>query len=108
MMLFALLEFGDFAIIAALILLFAGGGAAASRYLRPADRDRLQRIEHKLDLLLTHLGIEYVAPPKAAWQELADDPVRKIEAIKVYREQTGVGLAEAKKAVEEYIEGRSK
>jgi hypothetical protein len=108
MMLFAVLEFGDFAIIALLILLFAGGGAAASLYLRPADRDRLQRIEHKLDLILTHLGIEYVPPPKAAWQELADDPARKIEAIKVYREQTGVGLAEAKKAVEEYIEGRSK
>jgi hypothetical protein len=108
MMLFAVLEFGDYAIIAVLILLFAGGGAAASAYLRPLDRDRLQRVEHKLDLILTHFGIEYVPPPKAAWQELADNPARKIEAIKVYREQQGVGLAEAKKAVEEYIEGRSK
>jgi ribosomal protein L7/L12 len=107
MMLFAVLEFGDYAIIA-VILLLAGGGAAASAYLRPADRERRQRIEHKLDLILTHLGIEYVPPPKAVWQELADDPARKIEAIKVYREQTGVGLAAAKKAVEDYIEGRSK
>ena len=108
MVLFGVLEFGDFAVIAVLILLFAGGGAAASRYRRLADRDRLQRTEHKLDLILTHLGIEYVPPPKAAWQELADNPTRKIEAIAVYREQTGVGLAEANKAVEEYIEGRSK
>jgi hypothetical protein len=108
MMLFAVLEFGDYAIIAVLILLFAGGGAAASKYLRQADRDRLQRIEHKMDLILTHLGIEYVPPPKPAWQELADDPARTIEAIKVYREETGVRLAEAKKAVEEYIAGRSK
>jgi hypothetical protein len=107
-MLLAVLEFSDFAIIALLIFLFAGGGAAASAYLRPADRDRFQRIEHKLDLILTHLGIDYVSPPKAAWQELTDDPARKIEAIKVYREQQGVGLAEAKEADEAYIEGRSR
>ena len=107
-MVVAALEFSDYAIIALLIILFAGGSAAASRYLRPVDRDRLQRIEHKLDLVLTHLGIEYVPPPKTVWQELADNPARKIEAIKEYREQHGVGLAEAKKAVEDYIEGRSK
>jgi hypothetical protein len=59
-----------------------------------------------LDLILTHLGIDYVPPPKAAWQELADDPARKISAIKAYREQHGVGLAEAKRAVEDYLEGR--
>jgi hypothetical protein len=107
-MLLAALEFGDFAIFALLIFIFAGGRAAASAYLRPADGGRCQRIEHKLDLILTHLGIEYVAPPKAAWQELADDPARKIDAIKAYREQQGVGLKEAKDAVEAYIEGRSK
>jgi len=106
-MLFAVLEFGDFAIIAVLILLFAGGGAAASAYLRPADRDRLQRIEHKLDLILTQLGIASVPLAKAEWQGLAD-AARKIEAIKVYREQTGAGLAAAKKAVEDYIDSRSK
>jgi hypothetical protein len=91
-----------------MIRLFARGGAAGPSYLRPADRDRLQRIEHKLDLILKQLGIEYVPPPKAAWQELADDPARKIEAIKVYREQQGVSLVEAKTAVEDYIAGRSK
>jgi hypothetical protein len=105
-MLFAVLEFSDIVIIAVLIGLFAGGSAAATAYLRPADRDRLLRIEHKLDLILTHLGIEYVPPPKAAWQELADDPAQKIEAIIAYREQKGGGLADAKKAVEDYIAGR--
>jgi hypothetical protein len=98
---------GDTVFIAMVILLVAGGGAVASAYLRPADRDRLLRIEHKLDLILTHLGIEYVPPPKTGWQELADDPARKIEAIRVYREQHDVGLAEAKKAVEDYIESRT-
>jgi hypothetical protein len=107
-MLFAVLEFGDFALIALLIMIFAGGGAAASAYLRPRDRRRLERIEHKLDLILTHLGIEYAPPVKATWQQLADDPGRKIEAIKAYREQHGGGLADAKRAVEEYEAGRGK
>ncbi len=102
---FAVLEFSDFAIIALIFILF-GGGAAASFYLRPAAQARLQRIEHKLDLIMTHLGLDYTPPPKTAWQELADEPARKIEAIKVYREQHGVGLAEAKRAVEDYMQGR--
>jgi hypothetical protein len=106
-MLFAVLEFGDFAVIALLILAFAGGRAVVSAYLRPADRDRLQRVEQKLDLILTHLGIDHVPPPKSPWQELADDPGYKIAAIKAYREQHDVGLAEAKKAVEDYIQGKS-
>jgi ribosomal protein L7/L12 len=107
-MLFAILEIVDYAVIAGLILVLAGGGAAASAYRRPAERDRLQRIEDKLDLVLDHLGVEYTAPPKVEWQELADDPARKIEAIKVYREEHGVGLAEAKAAVEAYIDGRNR
>jgi ribosomal protein L7/L12 len=32
--------------------------------------------------------------------------MRKIEAIKVYREETGVGLTEAKEAVEAYIHSK--
>jgi hypothetical protein len=107
-MLFAVLEFWDFALIALLIIIFAGGGAAASAYLRPRDRRRLERIEHKLDLILTHLGIDYVPPIKATWQQLAEDPDRKIEAIKAYREEHPVGLAAAKQAVEDYVAGRGK
>lgn len=45
--------------------------------------------------------------PKAAWQALADEgPARKIDAIKAYRDETGADLADAKRAVEEYVEGR--
>jgi hypothetical protein len=39
-------------------------------------------------------------------QQLASDPTRKIEAIKVYREETGAGLAEAKEAVEAFTNSR--
>ena len=101
-MLFAVLELSDFGIILLIVAVFSGG-AAATVYLRPADRSRLERVEHKLDLIMTHLGLDYSPPPKAGWQEIAADPSRKIEAIKAYREQHGVGLAEAKAAVEAYI-----
>jgi ribosomal protein L7/L12 len=104
---FAVLEFTDFAIIAAIVAVLAGGAAAARASFGPANRDRLARVEQKLDLLLTHAGLDYLPTPKAAWQALADEgPARKIAAIKAYRDETGSGLAEAKRAVEEYIEGR--
>lgn len=103
-MLFAVLEFSDFGAIALLIVVLAGAGRAASAYRRPSDRNRSERVEQKLDLILTHLGIDYVPPTKAAWQKLADAG-QKINAIKAYREEYGGGLAEAKKAVEDYIGG---
>ncbi len=106
-MLFAVLEFTDFAIIAVIVAVWAGGTAAARAAFGPANRDRLARVEQKLDLLLTHAGLDYTPAPKAEWQALADEgPARKIAAIKAYREETGAGLADAKQAVEEYIEGR--
>ena len=109
-MLFAVLEFTDFAIIAAVVAVVvavSAGGAAVRASFGPANRDRLARVEEKLDLLLTHAGLDYTPAPKAAWQTLADEgPARKIAAIKAYRDETGAGLAEAKRAVEEYSEGR--
>jgi ribosomal protein L7/L12 len=106
-MLFAVLEFTDFAIIAGIVAVLAGGTAAARSYFKPVDRARLDRVEQKIDLLLTHADLGYTPPPKTEWQALADDgPARKIAAIKSYREETGAGLAEAKRAVEEYIAGR--
>jgi ribosomal protein L7/L12 len=105
-MLFAVLDFTDFAIIAAIVAVLAGGTAAARASFGPANRDRLARVEQKLDLLLTHAGLDYTAAARAAWQALADEgPNSKIAAIKAYRDQTGAGLAEAKLAIEEYIQG---
>ena len=67
---------------------------------------RLMRVEHKLNKLLRHFNLEAASPLSERVKTLADDPAKKIEAIKVYREETGVGLAEAKAAVEEYINSR--
>jgi hypothetical protein len=40
-------------------------------------------------------------------KEAARDPARKIEAIRIYREETGLGLREAKAAVEAFISNES-
>jgi hypothetical protein len=70
--------------------------------------DRVGRIERKLNALLRHHGVDPTRglPLSDRVKQLADDPTRKIEAIKVYREETGEGLAEAKEAVEAYIHGK--
>jgi ribosomal protein L7/L12 len=71
-----------------------------------ALKARVRELEKQVEFLFNELRIEY---------QPADDPMpeyerhirellnvgNKIEAIKVYREETGAGLAEAKAAVEE-------
>ncbi len=39
-------------------------------------------------------------------KQLASDPSQKIEAIRVYREETGASLAEAKEAVEAFVNSK--
>ena len=65
------------------------------------DSGRLLRIEKKLDLILNQLGLEF--PPFSDEVRQAADSGNKILAIKLYREETGLGLAQAKKDVEEYL-----
>lgn len=69
---------------------------------------RVGRIERKLNALLRHHGVDPTQglPLSDRVKQLADDPARKIEAIKVYREETGAWLAEAKEAVEAYIHSK--
>ena len=67
----------------------------------------LSRLEAKVDLLLKHAGLAY-DPYQKVPAAVADAVQRgkKIEAIKLYRIATGVGLKEAKEYVEE-IERRA-
>ena len=62
----------------------------------------LSRVDAKLDLLLKQSGLEY-DPYKNLPPSVVDAVQRgkKIEAIKRYRETTGVGLKEAKEFIEE-------
>jgi ribosomal protein L7/L12 len=57
------------------------------------------RLERKVDLIRSHLGID---PNQGVNEKIVElmKAGRKIEAIKLYREQTGVGLKEAKDYVE--------
>jgi len=57
------------------------------------------RLERKVDLILKHLGID---PNQGVDEKIMElmKAGQKIEAIKLYREQTGVGLKEAKDYVE--------
>jgi ribosomal protein L7/L12 len=67
-------------------------------------RSKVKELEEKLEFLYRRFNIDYSDPnsdPILAPQ--VQDALRrgnKIEAIKIYRELTGVGLAEAKDAVE--------
>ena len=57
------------------------------------------RLERKVDALLKQSGID-LATVAAQEAEALVKVGRKIEAIKLYREMTGAGLAEAKAAIE--------
>jgi ribosomal protein L7/L12 len=62
---------------------------------------RVFHLEQHLQFLYRHLGIEYKDP--ASLDDVGEALSRgnTLEAIKLYREKTGVGLAEAKAAVED-------
>ena len=83
------------AILVAVVPVLAGSDRG-----RKATDLRLRRIERQLNLIMDHLDIREAdsgAPP-GVMEELAAG--RKIQAIKLYRQATGVGLREAKDVVE--------
>ncbi len=70
-------------------------------------RRRVAELENRVQFLYQKLHIEYVEEPSLVDPKIVEflKMGNKFEAIKVYREVNDVGLAEAKKAVEE-IEAR--
>jgi len=108
----AVLETGDYIGLAILAILVSALARSSNALFRPRDRSRLKRIESKLDLIVGHLCIQVpdagaASGLSAAVRQLADDG-KKIEAIKLYREETGLGLKEAKDAVEAYMSDGAK
>jgi ribosomal protein L7/L12 len=60
---------------------------------------RLASIQHKLDLVIDHLGIAEAAPERSAVvRHLAEG--QPVAAIRAYRSETGATLLEAKQAVD--------
>jgi ribosomal protein L7/L12 len=88
---------GTLGIFLLAMIVFATYAGLESRLGR-ADR-RMARVEKKLDLILDHLGLQQTEPQLERVAALARDG-KKIQAIKVYRDVTGVGLKDAKDAVE--------
>jgi hypothetical protein len=66
---------------------------------------QLSRLDSKINAILRQQNIDPMIPQPLSERvkEVATDPARKIEAIKIYREETGVGLAEAKNAIEAHL-----
>jgi hypothetical protein len=69
---------------------------------------RIRGLERKLNALLRHHGVDPTQglPLSDRVKQLAADPLRKIEAIKAYREETGAGLAEATEAIESFLNSK--
>ncbi|HEY2786214.1 MAG TPA: ribosomal protein L7/L12 [Fimbriiglobus sp.] len=63
---------------------------------------KVGQLQRQMNLILKQLGIDPTKTPEISdrVKEIATDPSRKIEAIKLVRDETGVGLAEAKRIVE--------
>ena len=84
------------------ILFFAGALAVlASCSFDSSDSDynaRLTRLETLMNLVLQHLGIDPNTALSGPSEQIKALIMRgkKIEAIKIYREQTGLGLKQAK------------
>jgi ribosomal protein L7/L12 len=60
---------------------------------------RLASIQAQQQALLLHLGVAGREPSEAV-RELARDPKRRIEAIRLQRQQTGQGLKDAVEAID--------
>ncbi|UOX91316.1 hypothetical protein MUY14_12065 [Amycolatopsis sp. FBCC-B4732] len=84
--------------VAVLAGVVALGTSATDRRLTRVDR-RLARVERKLDAIAEKLGVAVEEPALPEVVALVREG-RKIQAIKVYRERTGVDLKDARDAVE--------
>jgi len=73
-----------------------------------SDEERLHRLEMQVAYVYRHLGLDPADAVPSGAGELDLDVVqlinsgKKIHAIKLHRERTGLGLAEAKDAVDEF------
>ena len=106
------LELRDYGIIAAIVVALTGGAAYTTRQRMNLGRleRQLDSLHQKMDALLKHQGVDVPPPPPSGLssevERLANAPGGKIAAIKLYREQTGAGLAEAKARIEEFLQSK--
>ncbi len=87
----------SFSLLGLMIYLIASMSGVGQR--DAGQSAQLRRLDRKVDAIVEHLGIKVVddADPKVLELLIAG---KKIEAIKLYREQSGADLKEAKDYVE--------
>ena len=70
---------------------------------------RSRRTERNLIALMSHLGVGGSEPPEpsASVRALVADRGANVAAIKAYRAETGLGLVEAKEAIDRIVTLRS-
>jgi len=90
----------DFLVIALIVVIFARGSHVY--FARPTPREL--RMQRQLDAVMKQFGLP--EPPASRPGALSPQVIalveagRKIDAIKLYRQETGEGLKQAKAAVE--------
>ena len=97
------LTLGDLAAIAAIVVICVAGVRAYVSQLVL----RQVRMQRQLDAIMNHLGV--AEPPISRAGALSPQVAsliavgRKIEAIRLYRQETGEGLKQAKDAVDLHV-----
>jgi hypothetical protein len=94
---------GAIFVFGAVVIIVLGSVALRLIEMRSRMGTLFHRVEAKLDLLLKQENIKF--DPYANVPREVADAVRagkKIQAIKLYRDSTGVGLEEAKDLIEEF------
>ncbi len=66
--------------------------------VKPLQSQRIARLEYKINRIARHLGVEDLGDSNPILRELWNG--NKINAIKLYKEQTGVDLKEAKDVID--------
>jgi ribosomal protein L7/L12 len=94
------LDFSDYIILAAITLVCVG---ISTRQCAERQRADIRRLERKVDAFLEHLGIPAPSNLSEEVKTLARDPQRKVSALLLHRQQTGLGLSEAKSDIEAFI-----
>lgn len=96
------MDVGEAALIVLVFLLFANLVVLGMRssFNQHSLEQRLERIERRLDRISEHLGLDAEVPPDVKRIRELIRAGHKIDAIKAYREQHGVGLKEAKDAID--------
>ena len=86
------------------LILVGIGNTATARRDRLRTDARLHTMDQKLDAVIAHLGVQIQEPQYPEVEALIREK-KHIDAVRLYRNQTGADLLTAKNAVDELTAG---